>query len=220
MTFCSSLRRRPSCGRLVAAIVADESRLGLKENSLQTHDLQIPLSRNDHLSILIVSPDGMSSSREASTIIRIERLAALTGCAHTLIVFLFPAIDVHARAPAANALSALQLRLCMLALNVPAVVLDSPEKLGALVTQYRESRRQNGPKPQVLDRLDLVRSCTMAPPMSDAALLRLTEAYPSFADMACMGADPRAKTTLEMTGMDEAEAEGMLAFWKEEWAVG
>ncbi|KAK7545596.1 hypothetical protein IWX49DRAFT_337614 [Phyllosticta citricarpa] len=86
--FCSSLRRRPSTASVIPIVTAANG-LRLSENALETHDLAVPLpSQQDHLLVLLLSPQSVATDRLPSTLERVHRFSTLKGGAHSVILFL------------------------------------------------------------------------------------------------------------------------------------
>ncbi|EKG22288.1 hypothetical protein MPH_00355 [Macrophomina phaseolina MS6] len=91
--FCSTLRRRASFKALVPTLTANPG-LNLRENSLNTHDLAIPLPRQGRadtartLRVLLLCPSSTSPDAFSATLDRVQHFTALNGGLDSIIVFL------------------------------------------------------------------------------------------------------------------------------------
>ncbi|KAE9964272.1 hypothetical protein BLS_008499 [Venturia inaequalis] len=232
MSFCNTLRRRPSCSGLIPVLLAADG-LPFKESELKTHDLAIPIPSQVNprsLRVIILTPSSLSPEKMDATLSRLQHFESLTGGTDSAIMFpLFPAPSAigaknNASEPFPSSLHAFteaQLLLMEQSINIPILPLSAPSSLPKIISSFISSLNSSlavstTMKP-VNAAVDVLPYATGNGSMSQEVHIAMTDMFTSMRDVAGMGSGEETRRTLVQKGLAEDEAEDCMQFWVEEW---
>ncbi|TLD24505.1 hypothetical protein E2P81_ATG11841 [Venturia nashicola] len=232
MSFCNTLRRRPSCSSLFPILLATND-LPFKESELKTHDLAIPISSQGaprSLRVIILTQSSISPEKIDATLSRLQHFEYLTGGTDSAIIFpLFPVsgpINAKTKASepfptALHAFTRTQLFLMDHSINIPILPLSTPcalpKVINSFISSLNSSLAVSAMMKPVNAAVDVLHYATGSGSMPQEVYIAMTDMFTSMRDVAGMGMGEETRSRLIQRGLSEDEAEACMQFWVEEW---
>lgn len=180
----------------------------MAEHDLRTHDLALPLSPSSssggarQLRVLLLSPSNISDNNSPTTLKRIHRFASLTGGRDLAIVFLlYPGDETTQDASTAGMVAYAKLQAEMMnlveLLSIPILPLPKLDGLSNILKSHRGALMAPRPyqKAPRATTFDLLRDCSINPPLGQSEAFILTDLFPGLQSLA-----KACTTTQQATG--------------------
>ena len=190
------------------------------ENSLQTHDIAVPLVPHQngrfHRAI-ILTQSCTTQSHKAGTLSRVQHFEALGGGTDSSIIFVqMPASSQQCCQQALQAFQDVQFLLLSNSIYIPVLYVASPEALPSAIKTLT-SPVSSIPEPNLpLAATCVLPYCTDEFPMKAETLTALSDIFPNMRSVASLQREEDT-SILVAAGMCEAEAEDCVEFWKAEY---
>jgi hypothetical protein len=171
-------------------------------------------SKNYIFRLMIVT----ESECNASIIPRLDHFASLTGGIHCAVLFLHPATANESSNPLQtfqNLQYLLMTNAIDLTIHYLPDVASLPKVVKALITLPREADSKELATPNVLTQV--LPFCSISPPMSQQALVVLTDIAPSLRGLSSLQSDEYCVERMVESGAHVEEAEACVEFWRDEY---
>jgi len=185
------------------------------ENSLKTYDLAVPLPYSNHIYRLLILTE--ADCDDETILLRLDHFYSLSGGSHCSILFLANATSTISKSQQCFQQIHYLVMTNAIDLTIHYVpdVASLPQIVKACVTLPAREEVRAVAEPNALTQV--LPFCSIASPMSQQALIVLTDIAPSMRGLSALQSNDFIVERMVQSGVSVQEAEACVEFWRDEY---